>query len=65
MTSSDIKNEIKGLIYGAGSNVAKVADALGTSAQNLNQKIARGTLRYSEYKQILDLLGYKFKLEKK
>ena len=56
--SEDIKNEIKGLIYGAGYTVAKLAEAMGTSTQNLNQKISRGSLKYSELKEILETIGY-------
>ena len=56
--SEDIKNEIKGLIYGAGYTVAKLAEAMGTSTQNLNQKISRGSLKYSELKEVLAIIGY-------
>ena len=56
--SEDIKNEIKGLIYGAGYTVAKLAEAMGTSTQNLNQKISRGSLKYSEFKKVLEIIGY-------
>jgi len=60
----DTKNEIKGLIYGAGFTVAKVAAALGTSTQNLNQKISRGSLRYSELKEIVKVIGYEISFKK-
>ena len=56
--SEDIKNEIKGLIYGAGYTVAKLAETMGTSTQNLNQKILRGSLKYSELKEVLAIIGY-------
>ena len=62
----EVKSEIKGLIYSAGFTLSEVADALGhTSVQNLSQKITRGTLKYSELKEILDVLGYKNEFVKK
>ncbi|MBT5856490.1 LLM class flavin-dependent oxidoreductase [bacterium] len=62
--TDEIKNEIKGIIYGAGFTVAKVAELLGTSTQNLNQKIARGSIKYAELKEILKVIGYKITIEK-
>lgn len=59
--SDEIKNEIKGLIYGAGLTVAKLAEQMGTSTQNLNQKISRGSIKYSELKEMLRVLGYEVK----
>ena len=63
--SEDIKNEIKGLIYGAGYTVAKLAEAMGTSTQNLNQKISRGSLKYSELKKIVETIGYDLSFKKR
>lgn len=62
----DIKSEIKGLIYTAGFTLSDVAEKMGdTSVQNLSQKISRGTLKYSELKEILKIIGYKNKFEKR
>ena len=56
----DIKNEIKGLIYTAGFTLSDIAEKMGNaSVQNLSQKINRGTLKYSELKEILEIIGYK------
>jgi hypothetical protein len=56
----DIKNEIKGLIYTAGFTLSDIAAKMGNaSVQNLSQKINRGTLKYSELKEILEIIGYK------
>ena len=56
----DIKNEIKGLIYTAGFTLSEIAEKMGNaSVQNLSQKINRGTLKYSELKEILEIIGYK------
>lgn len=61
----EIKNELKGLIYTAGFTLSDVADALGTSAPNLSQKITRGTLKYSDFKKILEIIGYDISFIKK
>ena len=62
----DIKNEIKGLIYTVGFTLSDVAKQMGdTSVQNLSQKISRGTLKYSELKEILKIIGYENKFEKR
>ena len=62
----NIKNEIKGLIYTAGFTLSDVAKQMGdTSVQNLSQKISRGTLKYSELKEILKIIGYENKFEKR
>ena len=62
----DIKNEIKGLIYTAGFTLSGVAKQMGDiSVQNLSQKISRGTLKYSELKEILKIIGYENKFEKR
>tara|TARA_E500000178_G_scaffold326273_1_gene354350 strand:+ start:879 stop:1079 length:201 start_codon:yes stop_codon:yes gene_type:complete len=56
----DIKNEIKGLVYTAGFTLSDIAEKMGNaSVQNLSQKINRGTLKYSELKEILEIIGYK------
>ena len=61
----DIKNEIKGLIYTAGFTLSEIAEKMGSvSVQNLSQKINRGTLKYSELKEILDIIGYKNEFKK-
>lgn len=61
----DVKSEIKGLIYTAGFTMTQVAEKLGdTSVQNLSQKINRGSLRYDELKEILEVIGYKVEFKK-
>tara|TARA_A100001015_G_scaffold252944_1_gene292831 strand:+ start:2447 stop:2647 length:201 start_codon:yes stop_codon:yes gene_type:complete len=61
----DIKNEIKGLIYTAGFTLSEIAEKMGNaSVQNLSQKINRGTLKYSELKEILEIIGYKNEFKK-
>lgn len=59
-----IKNEIKGLIYSQGYTLTDVAEAMGVSAQNLSQKLARGTLRYSDFKRLLGVIGVKMEFKR-
>ena len=61
----EIKNELKGLIYTAGFTLSDVAEALGTGTPNLSQKITRGTLKYSDFKKILEVIGYEVQFKKR
>ena len=52
-----------------GFTMKKIASLLNEKSkvalQNLSNKLARGTIKYSEIKQIADILGYEIKWEKK
>ena len=61
----EIKNELKGLIYSAGYTFSDIAEALNTSAPNLSQKISRGTLKYSDFKKILEIIDYEVSFKKR
>lgn len=64
-----MRNEIKGYIRMRGMTYEKVAKLLtekygkNVTAQSLNNKIARGSIRYIDILQICDVLGYKIKWE--
>ena len=64
-----IRNEIKGYIHMKGMTYEKVARLLtqkfgkNVTAQSLNNKIARGSIRYIDILQICEVLGYKIKWE--
>lgn len=64
-----IKNEVKSYIIKEGFTMKKIAGLLDEESkvalQNLSNKLARGTIKYSEIKQIADILGYEIKWEKK
>lgn len=68
----NIKDEIKGLIYSSGLTITDVVNKLNetkdesekSSSQNLSNKLSRGTLRYTEYLDIIKICGYRIKLEK-
>lgn len=66
---TDMRNEIKGHIRMKGMTYEKVAKLLtekygkNVTAQSLNNKIARGSIRYIDILQICSVLGYKIKWE--
>ena len=64
-----IKNEVKSYIIKEGFTMKKIASLLNEKSkvalQNLSNKLSRGTIKYSEIKQIADILGYEIKWEKK
>lgn len=64
-----IKNEVKSYIIREGFTMKKIAGLLDNESkvalQNLSNKLSRGTIKYSEIKQIADILGYEIKWIKK
>ncbi|WP_236877327.1 LLM class flavin-dependent oxidoreductase [Clostridioides difficile] len=69
---SDLRKEIKLYLINADRTLASVVDEMNkrhpdklTTPQNINNKIARGTLKYEEAKEIADIIGYKIKWIKK
>ncbi|MBR1425497.1 LLM class flavin-dependent oxidoreductase [bacterium] len=66
---SDIRNEIRSYMVAKGQTYKSVAELLknkygeNVTAQSLNNKLARGSLRYIDAKQIADVLGYKIRWE--
>lgn len=66
---SDIRNEIRSYMVARGQTYKSVAALLSDkfgekiTAQSLNNKLARGSLRYIDAKNIADVLGYKIKWE--
>lgn len=66
---NDIRNEIRSYMVARGQTYSSVASLLrekfgeNVTAQSLNNKLARGSLRYVDAKNIADVLGYKIKWE--
>ncbi|MBO6086722.1 LLM class flavin-dependent oxidoreductase [bacterium] len=66
---NSIRNEIRGYMVMRGQTYKTVAEKLSerfgenVSAQSLNNKLARGSLRYIDAKNIAEVLGYKIKWE--
>ncbi|MEK5334372.1 helix-turn-helix domain-containing protein [Lysinibacillus sp. FSL W8-0992] len=52
--------EIKILLIKTGKSVTEVAEALGTSSQNLSNKMRRDDFKVSELEEIAKICGAKF-----
>lgn len=67
-----IRNEIKSYIVASGWSIKKLVEKINenksdhekTTSQNLSNKLSRGTIKYSEVKEIAEIIGYKIKWEK-
>ena len=62
----DIRNEIRSYIVARGFTITEIVREWNqrnpenqTTPQNLGNKLARGTIRYSECKEIADIIGLK------
>lgn len=66
---NSIRNEIRAYMVMRGQTYKTVAEMLtqkfgeNVTAQSLNNKLARGSLRYIDAKNIAEVLGYKIKWE--
>ena len=68
----DIRNEIKSYLAANGMTLTEVVAELNkrhpdepTTTQNISNKLSRGTIRYSEVKEIADILGLKICWQRK
>ena len=70
--SIDIKNEIKSYIVKSGWTLTDIVKEMNkarseseqTTTQNISNKLSRGTIKYSECKEIADIIGYSIEWEK-
>ena len=66
-----VKEDIKSLLAKESWTITRMAQEMSKktgkkySIKTLSQKLTNGTLRYDEYKNIIDILGYEIKLESK
>ncbi|MBE5813048.1 MAG: LLM class flavin-dependent oxidoreductase [Clostridiales bacterium] len=65
-----VKDEVKGHIALSGWRMGEVADRLSerkskVALQNLSNKLAKGTIKYSEVKKIAEIIGYEIEWKKK
>ena len=66
MNNNSIRNEIKSYIAASGWSlvdiVAKMNESRSeeekTTPQNISNKLTRGTIKYSEVKEIADIMGF-------
>lgn len=71
--SNTIKNEIKGYISTSGWTITDIVEKMNenlplekkTTVQNISNKLTRGTIKYSEVKEIAEIIGMKIKWNKK
>ena len=69
---NNIRNEIKSYIAQSGYTLTYIVNKMNenrdeehqTTTQNISNKLTRGTIKYSEAKEIADIIGYKIKWSK-
>ncbi len=62
-----IRNEVKAYIAQSGYTLTYIVEQMNksrddqhkTTTQNISNKLSRGTIKYSEIKEIADIIGYK------
>lgn len=60
-----LKEELKSIIIKSGWTMTQVVEELNkkhgkdTTVQNFSSKLTRGTLKYTEVEEVLDLIGYR------
>lgn len=65
-----VKNELKGFIISQGHSIDSVAKLISEtynrpeSLQNLSQKLSRGSIKYVEVIELIEVLGYKIEFKK-
>lgn len=67
MKNNALRNEIKSYIAKSGWTLTDIIKELNknrseeeqTTTQNISNKLTRGTIKYSEVKEIADIIGYK------
>lgn len=65
----EIRNEIKAYIAASGWTLSDIVKEMNkrrsekdqTTPQNISNKLTRGTIKYSECKEIADIIGYSIK----
>jgi len=69
---NEIRNEVKSYISGSGWILKDIVEKMNesreegkkTTSQNISNKLSRGTIKYSEIKEIADIIGYEIKWSK-
>ncbi|MDD3041323.1 hypothetical protein [Bacteroides sp.] len=70
---NEIRNEVKSYIAASGWSLTDVvkelnkcrSDSEQTTTQNISNKLARGTIKYSEILEIAKVIGYEIKWTKR
>lgn len=69
---NSIRNEIKSYIAASGWSLVDIVEKMNesrsekdhTTPQNISNKLTRGTIKYSEVKEIAEIIGFKVVWEK-
>lgn len=69
----ELRNEIKAYIAASGWTLSDIVKEMNkrrpeteqTTPQNISNKLTRGTIKYSECKEIADIIGYRIEWEPK
>ena len=69
---NNIRNEIKSYIAASGWSLVDIVAKMNesrpeeekTTPQNISNKLTRGTIKYSEVKEIAEIIGFKITWEK-
>ena len=70
MSVTEIRNEIKSYIAMSGWTLTDIVKEMNknrveqTTTQNISNKLTRGTIKYSECKEIAQIIGFSVKWEK-
>jgi len=72
MSIEEIRNEIKSYIAKSGWTLTDIVKEMNsvrpesdhTTSQNISNKLTRGTIKYSECKEIAKIIGFEVKWEK-
>lgn len=66
IASNNVRNEIKSYIAASGWSLVDIVAKMNenrpddekTTPQNISNKLTRGTIKYSEVKEIADIIGF-------
>ena len=66
---NNIRNEVRSKLAESGYSLTYVVEQMNksrdeehkTTTQNISNKLTRGTIKYSEIREIADIIGYKIK----
>jgi|SaaInlStandDraft_7_1057024.scaffolds.fasta_scaffold831754_1 hypothetical protein len=64
-TTDEIKNKFRALVAAKGFTVTSASTKAQMDGRAINNKLMRGSLRVTEYIQILEGIGYEIKYENK
>ncbi len=64
MTDLEFKAMFKGILALSNHSIKELAELNGLNANGLQQKIGRGSIKFIEFANLMESIGYKVKIEK-